>query len=219
MNRILAALVVTFLVAVACAAVAFVALAFVVTVSPASANDCGGRITDAQCAELVAFGGNFRVYPATSVEKLPDDARLLLSSHFDVWLDGNRLYYVKDRCGFSADTFFLHVFPADPRDLSDSRKPVGYNNFDFTAESTPYDHGATGRCVIPKRLPDYPIAAIRTGQYEKMGQSFVQLWGEDYRFDRGNAVFVYIIVMSISILAGGFLFGTVVFVFGEPARG
>ena len=43
--------------------------------------------------------------------------------------------------------------------------------------------GVTGRCVVARRLPNYAIAAIRTGQSVRMPHGgFEQLWGGEYRF-------------------------------------
>ena len=88
-------------------------------------------------------------------------------SGFDIWLDGETLTYVKENCD-DADTrgrFFLSIFPADLDDLPQPARDAGHEhqslNFDFTR------HGALldGRCVIIRRLPDYEISNIETGQW------------------------------------------------------
>ena len=113
-------------------------------------------------------------------EKALDDARLLISARFDVWLDGNRLLYVKDRCSAFEKRFFLHVVPVDPDDLPERYKKSGFDKLDF--EYSEGRLGVTRRCVVARRLPDYPVAAIRTGQLQRKEQ----LWGEEFRFAEGD---------------------------------
>ena len=117
-------------------------------------------------------------------EKALDDARLLISAHYDVWLDvdGNRLLYVNDRCSFY-ETFFLHVVPVDPDDLRRRHRKRGFHNRDFQYVENVLS--ITGRCVVAKRLPDYPIATIRTGQYRKEGSRYEQLWGGEFVIEGG----------------------------------
>ena len=118
-------------------------------------------------------------------EKALDDARLLISARFDVWLDGDRLLYVKDRCDVFEDKFFLHVVPADPDDLPDHRRKFGFDNLGF--HSYEMRLGVTRRCVVARRLPDYPVTAIRTGQLQRMGMNrYKQLWEEEFRFAEGD---------------------------------
>ena len=88
-------------------------------------------------------------------------------SGFDIWLDGNELTYVKENCD-DADTrgrFFLSIFPADLDDLPQSARDAGREheslNFDFAR----YGALLGGKCVIIRRLPDYAISRIETGQW------------------------------------------------------
>ena len=128
-------------------------------------------------------------------EKALDDARLLISARFDVWLDGDRLLYVKNRCDVVSNQlfqgkFFLHVVPVDPDDLPEQRKKYGFDNLDFRYSKGRL--GVTRRCVVmARRLPDYPVAIIRTGQLQLMGRGrhgrlWKQLWGEEFRFAEGD---------------------------------
>ena len=91
--------------------------------------------------------------------------RPLASSSFDVYLDEDRLVYVKEEC--SAEDvdamFFLHVYPADVDDLRPHRRPHGFGNLDFSFWKFGLRGG--GRCAAARLLPDYEMAAIRTGQY------------------------------------------------------
>ena len=87
-------------------------------------------------------------------------------SRFDIYLRENTLTYLKSPCR-AADVqamFFLHIFPEDVADLPAHRRQHGFDNLDF-------HHGGnnalalSGRCIVRRRLPDYPIAHIRTGQF------------------------------------------------------
>ena len=86
-------------------------------------------------------------------------------SHFDVYLRGNSLAYVKEPCeqGDVDARFFLHITPAYLSDLPTDRRERGFANLDFHLT----DQGAhTGDiCVASLDLPDYPIERIRTGQF------------------------------------------------------
>lgn len=122
-----------------------------------------------------------------------DNARLLISSSFDVWLDGDRLLYVKDHCGFQ-ETFFLHVVPTDPNDLPDHGKEWGFDNLDFDLDPTRERWRVGGRlalrarldhmpgCVVARRLPDYPVATIRTGQIQCVDQHCAPSWEGEFHF-------------------------------------
>ena len=104
----------------------------------------------------------------------------IIASDFDVYLDGNRLIYVKEDCS-PADTrarFFLHVVPVDERDLSERRRQHGFENRDFTQRGMKI---GDRRCVVQGRLPTFPIACIRTGQYVKDAQgNYVSLWEGEF---------------------------------------
>ena len=102
-------------------------------------------------------------------------------SHFDLYLSGNALAYLKEPCA-SEDTdasFFLHIFPADPADLPAARREYGFANLDFQFT----DHGAdiVGKCVAERGLPDYAIERIRTGQFVS-GES--RVWNAEFPVTR-----------------------------------
>ena len=105
-----------------------------------------------------------------------DDARLLARGPFDVWLDGDRLLYVKEeRCIALDEKFSLHVVPVDTDDLPEHRKEHGFDNLDFNLWQGRL--GFTRRCAAARPLPDYPVASIRTGQFQFVGENgFNQLW-------------------------------------------
>ena len=111
---------------------------------------------------------------------LLDSARLLASSQFDVYgvpasdspASGGRraLAYVLEPCDEEdvRARFFLHLLPVDENDLPADRREFGFDNLDFNFA----DRGLRrdGRCVALRRLPDYPIASVATGQFTGDGE-------------------------------------------------
>ena len=93
----------------------------------------------------------------------------IADSHFDIYLgkdgDVRRLIYIKRRC--SADDaqtrFFLHIIPADARDLPAHRRELGFVGFDFNFDGNKVQ-ALDDLCIAVQSLPDYPIRLIRTGQ-------------------------------------------------------
>ena len=108
-----------------------------------------------------------------------------IRSEFSVYLQDGALHYLKPECTQrdAAARFYLHVIPADAGDLPEIRREYGYDNRDFqwrdftvsgvvpvTREGIAFE----GKCLITVNLPDYDIAAIRTGQFIP-GEG--RLWG------------------------------------------
>ena len=87
-------------------------------------------------------------------------------SEFDLYIDGGKLYYVKEPCGGDdvQDGFFLHIVPVDLGNLPDVRKQHGFDNldFEFDVRGVLFD----GKCLASIDLPQYGIAQITTGQYD-----------------------------------------------------
>ena len=106
----------------------------------------------------------------------------LARSIFNVHRDRRTLTYVRDGC-MEAETvarFFLHVDPLDPDDLPAHRREHGFDNLDFTFARS----GARidGNCVAVATLPDYPIASVRTGQYDGTGA----IWETEFSIPEGE---------------------------------
>ena len=125
-------------------------------------------------------------------EETLEDARLLMHGPFSVYYlgpEGNLLLYVKDGCDPSEPMVFLHVVPVKLADLVADRQQYGFENLDFTIPPLYSPMGRprlTQLCVMRRELPDYPIAAIHTGQY--MSESGERLWEREFRFgDSGHA--------------------------------
>ena len=107
----------------------------------------------------------------------------LIRSHFDVYLNGKTLIYVKDACR-EDDTeaaFSLALYPVDQSVLPAESGRHGFQNLDFSF----YESGirrSGGACVSITQLPDYDIARIHTGQYiQRPNGSFEQLWEGEFR--------------------------------------
>ena len=88
-----------------------------------------------------------------------------MSSDFDVFYRKHALFYIKDNCT-NDDTrsrFFLHIVPRDKGTLSDDRRRQGFDNFNFYFD----EHGvfSDGQCGAVRKIPDYDIATIQTGQF------------------------------------------------------
>ena len=91
-------------------------------------------------------------------------------SEFDLYLDGDKLHYVKEPCerADTAERFFLHVRPIDQNDLPNARRQHGFDNldFDFGERGLLFD----GKCLVSIDLPQYGIARITTGQFDGGGR-------------------------------------------------
>jgi len=107
---------------------------------------------------------------------------LLVAAAFQVYLarDGRWLRYGRADCAAAEvePRFFLHLTPRDLTDLPPYRRGHGFDNRDFSFKQA----GGflyRGQCQVMVRLPDYPIAALRTGQY---AAGTGELWVAEYAF-------------------------------------
>ena len=108
----------------------------------------------------------------------------IIRSNFDVYIIGGSLIYAKSQCGEGdiEAKFFVSIFPLYSDDLSDLAGQDDYEALDFDFRR----YGAIdadGRCWAEVSLPDYPIAELRTGQYEEMADGYYYPWEGAYRFD------------------------------------
>ena len=89
----------------------------------------------------------------------------IIRSDWDVYLVENSLIYAKDQCSpeDAEPMFFLHLDPVDMDDLPDHRKQYGFDGFNFDFRN--HLLIKRGVCVVKRELPDYAIAAVRTGQF------------------------------------------------------
>ena len=94
-------------------------------------------------------------------------------SGFDLYLDVDRdtLSYLKAPCDEDdvRGRFFLSVHPADVGDLPADRREFGHESLNFTF-APPFGAVFNGKCMATRRLPDYEIARIETGQWVPGGE-------------------------------------------------
>ena len=111
---------------------------------------------------------------------LPRTRQPAIRSTYDVYHIGQELIYVKYDCQRQDITtpFFLHITPTDLETLPQGLREVGFDNLDFTLDD--YDVASSGTCARTIALPHYPIAAIRTGQYNEQGR----LWEGEIRLEQ-----------------------------------
>ena len=117
-------------------------------------------------------GGAFLRSPPEGAELCRAERRRLESSPpaarsvFDVYLDGDRLAYLKAPCEPRdyETQFYAYLYPRDPDILTAERRRHGFHWLLQTV--TVADKGAVfdDACLMSLRLPDFPTAAIRTGQ-------------------------------------------------------
>ena len=98
--------------------------------------------------------------------RLLGDSPPAIRSDWDVYLVENSLVYNKEQCipEDAGRTFFLHLDPVDMNDFPSQRTQHGFDNLDFAFgdQRIPVKEGT---CTAVRALPDYAIAAIRTGQF------------------------------------------------------
>ena len=107
---------------------------------------------------------------------LPSLLQPIARSTYDLYYVNGALIYYKAGCQSPDATtnFFLHPIPVDPTDLPAARQQYGYDNRDFTIPDT--EVPSSGICTRTIPLPPYPIAAVRTGQYNDQGR----LWEVEF---------------------------------------
>ena len=110
-----------------------------------------------------------------------DEGRLLArAAHraaYDIYLTNGELAYLDDACDplEAEHPFHLNVYPERVDDLPEERREHGFERFHF--EFLLNGALADGGCAVFFRLPDYPIAAIQTGQSDGEG---VDTWSAEF---------------------------------------
>ena len=115
---------------------------------------------------IIVAPKNVEAYRA-AYDDVVANGTLLTRADFDIYIHNSAIYHLNANCErLTADDIdfwiFLHIFPDDPADLPADSRELGFENFDFrlSAHVAFFD----GKCIHKQRLPDYPIARIRTGQ-------------------------------------------------------
>ena len=106
--------------------------------------------------------------------------KLVIRSHYDVYLQENWLVYKKSACSQddTGATFFLHLIPVDEKDLPNGRRQYSFDSLDFRFGRYGVESG--GNCVAARELPGYDISHIRTGQFTAGGDL---VWEGSFSFD------------------------------------
>ena len=133
---------------------------------------------------LVEVYQNHSIYmqkPKETVERPNELGELIIRSVYNVYRNDRILSFVKDACSqdAAARRFILHVIPVDNSVIDGNAEA----NLDFSFQ--PPDTWRPGEaCVVSVELPDYPIALLRTGQYNatRTGHD----WLEEYRLPQAE---------------------------------
>ena len=108
----------------------------------------------------------------------------VIQSEYDIYLHNSHLVYVGESCADEGKIFSLHVYPVRVDDLPVARRPIGFENLDFSVEQ--YGWIKNDMCVVMRPLPSYDIDYLTTGQYkveEIDGQTeFETVWMEELSF-------------------------------------
>ena len=95
------------------------------------------------------------------------------------------LVYAQAPCqvprGGAAEPFFLHVHPFTREKLSDERRRYGFENLDHG----PWMHVARDpdECVFTVKLPEWPVARVRTGQFAKKNMDGKAVYNHHWEVD------------------------------------
>ena len=110
-------------------------------------------------------------------------ARAAQRSAYDVYLADGELVYLNDSCDppETEHTFHLNAHPERIDDLPEDRRERGFERLFFFF----WRNGAfvDGGCAAFFPLPDYPVAAVNTGQNDAEG---VNLWSSKFWIDPGR---------------------------------
>ena len=117
-----------------------------------------------RAAARLPIGAESAVHYEAAYQAAKASSEPLIESGFDVYMEGGALTYLKAPCA-EDDTlgrFFLSVHPVDVADLPENRREFGHDglNFDFAPDGIVF----SGKCMVRRELPDYPILKIETGQ-------------------------------------------------------
>ena len=134
-------------------------------------------LPDYPIAELSIIQGSYpldREAAREAMRQAKAEGRLLARAAYDVHLADGELVYIRESCDpiETEQPFRVSVFPERVSDLPEEWRDRGHERFRFDF----HRYGALlkdGACVALFSLPDYPIAAIRTGQFTEGGDD---LW-------------------------------------------
>ena len=135
-----------------------------------------GQYDDSNHVWYDGFDARTGLYKSEYLPVLDQDP--VTRSIFDLYINGNMLYYVKDPCSLddTISRFFVNVYPVNVHDLPEGRHDFETISFDFEKTGMRVD----GRCIMRTMLPSYFISHVQTGQQAKNGSI---LWSAIYYFN------------------------------------
>ena len=139
----------------------------------------------------------YRDYYRAEYGDVAANGTLLARADFDIYIHNGELRHLNADCAPLEPNvnfgIFLHFFPVNRADLPADRREFGFENRDV-------DHAVffDDKCISKRRLPDYPIARIRTGQ------SAAASGGDEWRVDIDMSAHAAAQALYESIAAGDY---------------
>ncbi|MFC7356142.1 hypothetical protein ACFQO1_00455 [Jejudonia soesokkakensis] len=108
---------------------------------------------------------------------------------FSIYHLNNEIYYVNENPTYEeeSDIIFLHVYPKDSQDLTPERAQFNFENLDLKRSEyeildVPFWVSTSSVLLAHKKLPDFEIQEIVTGQYDE----FSRLWSVRVEWGKRN---------------------------------
>ena len=100
----------------------------------------------------------------------------------EVYREDRALVYVRESCETPdlIPRFLLHITPHNNKDLPDERKSYGFENWNFNFRDKA--SLVSNQCMWSIPLPEYPIACIRTGQFHRTEERYLEIWSMEFSF-------------------------------------
>ena len=128
---------------------------------------------------LLVVGRSYDRLPFAAAEKVwsrVEGQEPIIRSLVDVYLVEKDLVYLKEPCGKDdrGSRPYLHIFPSDENHLVGEERSFRFRNVSDIVFRRDATHKG-GRCMAVVPLPDYEVAAIRTGQLRPVWREMVYL--------------------------------------------
>lgn len=106
----------------------------------------------------------------------------LIRSDYNIYRSGDYLIYRKDNCGDGEENrpLFAHLIPpADAAEISRGYGAAPFYNYDEVLERSRFRSGKLCLALLP--LPNLPIGRVATGQSDREGEDWVNIWKAETR--------------------------------------
>ena len=113
-------------------------------------------------------------------QRAREEGRLLTQGFYDIYLADGELAYLQESCDplETEQPFHLNVYPERVGDLPKEHRERGFERLHFEFLSNGAFADGASAAFFP--LPDYPVAGVRTGQYDGDGEGgnlwFTEFW-------------------------------------------